>query len=181
MAELFPYNPVENLKEYLFLTDWSLLETVRKWGDSKNGAIAALGMEWAAVLSREVKWKMAYDVTLSMRVFEKGKTIIDEAELVKRIRKNLPPKIKDLSFRVDMASQDPRPINPLMMGERQIYVFNPSTRKVEKEPLKDFFDYIPARVVQCRVFTLSHDHDRELADIVDKVLGIQEESIKTNV
>jgi len=181
MAEVFPYNPVENLKEYLYLTDWSLLEAVRKWGNSRNNAIAALGREWASILSREVKWKMAYDVTLSMRVFEKGKTIIDEAELVKRIRRNLPQKIKDLPFRVDMASQDPRPVNPLMMGERQIYVFNPSTRKVEKEPLKDFFDYIPARVVQCRVFTLNHDHDRELADIVDKVLGIQEDSIKTNV
>jgi len=181
MAEVFPYNPAENLKEYLYLTDWSLLEAVRKWGNSRNNAIAALGREWASILSREVKWKMAYDVTLSMRVFEKGKTIIDEAELVKRIRRNLPQKIKDLPFRVDMASQDPRPVNPLMMGERQIYVFNPSTRKVEKEPLKDFFDYIPARVVQCRVFTLNHDHDREFADIVDKVLGIQEDSIKTNV
>jgi len=181
MAEVFPYNPVENLKEYLYLTDWSLLEAVRKWGNSRNNAIAALGREWASILSREVKWKMAYDVTLSMRVFEKVKTIIDKAELVKRIRRNLPQKIKDLPFRVDMASQDPRPVNPLMMGERQIYVFNPSTRKVEKEPLKDFFDYIPARVVQCRVFTLNHDHDREFADIVDKVLGIQEDSIKTNV
>ena len=181
MAAVFPYNPVENPKEYLNLTDWSLLETVRRWGSGKNGAMAVLGTEWAAILSREVKWKMAYDVTLSMRVFEKGKTIIDEAELVKRIRKSLPQKIRDLQFRVDMASQDPRPINPLMMGERQIYVFNPSTRKVEKEPLKDFFDYIPARVVQCRVFTLNHVHDRELAEIVDKVLGIQEDSIKTNV
>jgi hypothetical protein len=52
---------------------------------------------------------------------------------------------------------------------------------VEKEPLKDFFDYIPARVVQCRVFTLNHDHDLILADIVEQVLGIQEDSIKTNV
>jgi uncharacterized protein len=181
MAALFPYNPVENLREYLELTDWSLLEAVRKWGTSEDGSTAKLGEEWAAILSREVKWKMAYDVTLSMRVFEKGKTIIDETELVKRIRKNLPPKLKDLKFCVDMASQDPRPVNPLMMGERQIYVFNPSTRRVEKEPLKDFFDYIPARVVQCRVFTLNHDHDEELAEIVEKVLGIQEESIKTNV
>jgi HD superfamily phosphohydrolase len=181
MAALFPYNPVENLDEYLELTDWSLLEAVRKWGKEENGSLAALGDEWAAILSREVKWKMAYDVTLSMRAFEKGKTIIDAVELVKRIRKNLPPKIKDLPFRVDMASQDPRPINPLMMGERQIHVFNPSTHKVEKEPLRDFFDYIPARVVQCRVFTLNHDHDLILADIVERVLGIQEESIKTNV
>jgi HD superfamily phosphohydrolase len=180
MAALFPYNPAENLSEYLELTDWSLLEAVRKWGKD-NGSTAALGREWAAVLTREVKWKMAYDVTLSMRAFEKGKTIIDAVELVKRIKKNLPQKIKDLQFRVDMASQDPRPINPLMMGGRQIYVFNPSTRKVEKEPLKDFFDYIPARVVQCRVFALNHDHDLVLADIVEKVLGIQEDSIKTNV
>ena len=182
MAKIFPFdNPVKNLKQYLHLTDWSLLEGVRKWEGSKNADLAALGREWTAILSREVKWKMAYDVTLSMRVFEKGKAIIDATELVKRIRRNLPPRIKDLQFRVDMASQDPRPVNPLMMGERQIYVFNPSTRKVEKEPLKDFFDYIPARVVQCRVFTLNHDHDKELADIVDKVLGIQEDSIKTNV
>jgi HD superfamily phosphohydrolase len=181
MAALFPYNPAENLSEYLELTDWSLLEAVRKWGTKDNGSLAKLGHEWAAVLSREVKWKMAYDVTLSMRAFEKGKTIIDAVELDKRIKKNLPQKIKDLQFRVDMASQDPRPINPLMMGGRQIYVFSPSTRKVEKEPLKDFFDYIPARVVQCRVFTLNHDHDLVLADIVEKVLGIQEDSIKTNV
>jgi len=182
MARIFPHgNPVKSLREYLSLTDWSLLEGVRKWTDNRNPDVAELGRQWAAILAREVKWKMAYDVTLSMRVFEKGKTIIDEAELVKRIKRNLPPKLKDLKFCVDMASQDPRPVNPLMMGERQIYVFNPSTRKVEKEPLKDFFDYIPARVVQCRVFTLNHDHDRELADIVDKVLGIQEDSIKTNV
>ncbi len=181
MAALFPYNPVENLPEYLELTDWTLLEAVRRWGKDAQGPMASLGREWAAILTREVKWKMAYDVTLSMRAFEKGKTIIDKAELVKRIRKNLPPHLKDLQFAVDMASQDPRPINPLMMGERQVYVFNPSTRKVEKEPLKDFFDYIPARVVQCRVFTLNHDHDRQLAEIVESVLGIQEESCKTNV
>ncbi len=181
MAVLFPYNPIENMREYLDLTDWSLLEAVRKWEGEKNGSVSSLGQEWAEILRREVKWKMAYDVTLSMRAFEKGKTIIDAAELVKRIKKNLPQKLKDLDFRVDMASQDPRPINPLMMGERQIYVFNPSTRKVEKEPLKDFFDYIPARVVQCRVFTLNHDHDQLIADIVESVLGLQDESIKTNV
>ncbi len=181
MASLFPYNPVENLPAYLDLTDWSLLEAVRKWGQEGDTSTTGLGKQWTAILAREVKWKMAYDVTLSMRYFEKGKTLIDAPELVKRIRRKLPEKIKNLDFCVDMASQDPRPINPIMMGERQIYVFNPSTRKVEKEPLKDFFDYIPARVVQCRVFTLNHDHDLLIADIVEQVLGIQEDSIKTNV
>ncbi len=181
MAALFPYNPSENLAAYIELTDWSLLEAVRTWGKEGETSTADLARQWAVILSREVKWKMAYDVTLSMRYFEKGKTLIDAPELVKRIRKRLPDRIRDLPFCVDMASQDPRPINPLMMGDRQIYVFNPSTRKVEKEPLRDFFDYIPARVVQCRVFALNHDHDLILADIVEQVLGIQEDSIKTNV
>jgi HD superfamily phosphohydrolase len=181
MAVLFPYNPAENLSKYLELTDWSLLEAVRRWTMEEHTTTAGLGREWAAILAREVRWKMAYDVTLSMRYFEKGKTIIDATELTKRIRKGLPQKLKDLPFCVDMASQDPRPINPLMMGERQIYVFNPLTRKVDKEPLKDFFDYIPARVVQCRVFTLNHDHDAVIADVVERVLGLQEDSIKTNV
>ncbi len=181
MAALFPYHPLERLDAYLGLTDWSLLETVRSWGQPQAGAPGDLGAQWATILARDVKWKMAYDVTLSMRYLEKGRTLIDAPELVKRIRRKLPERLRDLPFCVDMASQDPRPINPLMMGERQIYVFNPSTRKVEKEPLKDFFDYIPARVVQCRVFTLNHDHDALLADIVEQVLGIQEDSIKTNV
>ena len=38
MAALFPYNPVENLAEYLELTDWSLLEAVREVGQGRTGA-----------------------------------------------------------------------------------------------------------------------------------------------
>src|SRR3989337_895073 len=59
MDALFPYNPVENLAAYLELTDWSLQEAVRGWVKEENSSTAALGREWAAVLSREVKWKMA--------------------------------------------------------------------------------------------------------------------------
>jgi HD superfamily phosphohydrolase len=45
MAALFPFNPVENLKAYRELTDWSLLEAVRKWGDDGDESTAALGQE----------------------------------------------------------------------------------------------------------------------------------------
>ena len=36
MAAVFPYNPVENPKEYLNLTDWSLLEAVQKVGKQQE-------------------------------------------------------------------------------------------------------------------------------------------------
>ena len=45
-----------------------------------------------------VKWKLAYDVNFSMHVFEKGKTIFDEMEPVKMIRKNLHKLLAVFSF-----------------------------------------------------------------------------------
>lgn len=181
MKILFPYSPVERLDRYLHLTDWLLLEEVRNWSSSRDKKKRRLYEEWKKILERDVKWKMAYDVTLSIAEFEKGKTIISPKELEERIKSNLPKAIRRIEFRVDMASQDPRPLNPLLMGNRQIYIFNPSTRAVSKEPLKDFFDYIPARVVQCRILALNHDYDLELSRAAEKVLGSGEESYKTNV
>jgi hypothetical protein len=86
-----------------------------------------------------------------------------------------------LDFRVDLAYQDPRPINPLRMGGKQIYVYNPSSRAVSKEPLQEFLDFIPAQLVQCRIFAKDHAHDLELAAIAEKVLGQEGAHIKTNV
>jgi HD superfamily phosphohydrolase len=178
---LFPYNPVERLDKYLLLTDWSLLESVRLWGDSAESDKRNLYPEWQRILGRDVKWKMAYDKTLSIREVEKGRRFIYQEELHKEIQASLTEDMKDVPFRVDMASQDPRPINPLMMGDRQIYVYNPSTGEVSKEALKDFFDYIPAKVVLCRIFALNHQNDRMLASAADKVLVEEANSIKTNV
>jgi hypothetical protein len=68
-----------------------------------------------------------------------------------------------------------------MMGQRQIYVYSPSTKVVSKEALQEFFDYIPARVVHCRVFAKDHTHDTALSEVVEKVLLGEGSSIKTNV
>ena len=178
---LFPYNPVESLDKYLNLTDWSLLENVRGWIDCTDSDKRRLYPGWIRILSRDVKWKMAYDRTLSIKDIEKGRRFIYPEELQNEIKRHLPPDVRDISFKVDMASQDPRPLNPLMMGDRQIHVYNPSTGDVSKEALKEFFDYIPAKVVLCRIFTLNHQHDVMIASASDKVLLHEENSIRTNV
>ncbi|MDD5435839.1 MAG: HD domain-containing protein, partial [Nitrospira sp.] len=106
---LFPYNPVERLDKYILLTDWSLLEGVRGWGDSSESARLELYPQWQRILGRDVKWKMAYDKTLSIREVEKGRRFIYQEELHKEIQDTLPEDMKNVPFRVDMASQDPRP------------------------------------------------------------------------
>ncbi len=181
MRLLFPRHPLRALGAYQGLTDWSLLEEVRGWARSPVKRRRALGREWARVLGRSVKWKMAYETTLSMKEFEKGRTLITPEVLEVRIRAALPARLRRFPFRVDLAAQDPRPVNPLVMGYRQIHVFNPSTKQVSKEPLREYFDYLPAKVVQCRIFAPSHAHDRILSEAAERVLVAGEESIKTHV
>jgi hypothetical protein len=58
-----------------------------------------------------------------------------------------------------------------MMGERQVYVFNPSTRIVSKEALSEYVDSIPAKLTQCRIFALNHDQDALLSKAAEEALA----------
>jgi HD superfamily phosphohydrolase len=180
MRVIFPGNPLDHLEEYLYLTDWSLLEGVSRWR-RKKGEMEALAKEWETVLHREVKWKMAYDRTLSLNELHYGMALIQVADWEKRIRSALPASLRSLRFRIDMATQDPRPENPFAMGKKQIHIFDPSTGEITKESLGELFEFIPSKVVQFRVFALDHEHDQVLAEIAENTLKGQSTSVKTSV
>lgn len=181
LKAVFPHNPLERLDAYVDLTDWSLLLEVKSWKESKSKTKRSLYEEWEKILLRDVKWKMAYDTNFSIEKAEKGGWIMNPAELEVEMRKRLPAELSDLPFRVDMASQDPRPMNPLMMGERQVYVFNPSTRVVSKEALTEYVDSIPAKLIQCRIFALNHDNDALLSRIAEEALAGLPPRVQTSV
>lgn len=170
MQYVFPNNPLTHLPAYLHLTDWSLVETVRQWPKSRQVRKRALGREWASILGRDVKWKMAYSALLPTRGDERGRVFMDRTVIEQRIREALPAHLHKLEFRVDMANQDPRPLNLFNMGEFQIYVYDPATKSVSKEALKEFFEYLPARIVQFRIFSKDHRTDVLLARTAERVL-----------
>jgi HD superfamily phosphohydrolase len=180
MRVLFPGNPLDNMDDYLYLTDWSLLEEVSRWG-RKKGELEALAKEWETVLRREVKWKMAYDRTLSLNELRYGVTLLQDSDWEKRIRAALPPDSRRIVFRVDMATQDPRPENPFGMGKKQIHIFDPSTGEITKESLAELFEFIPSKVVQFRVFALDHEHDRMLAEVAESTLKGQSPAVETSI
>jgi hypothetical protein len=168
------------MDQYLYLTDWSLLEEVSRWR-RREGELGALAKEWESVLHREVKWKMAYDRTLSLSELRYGTALIQDTDWEKRIRSALPPSAQDLIFRVDMATQDPRPENPFAMGKKQIFIFDPSTGETTKEFLSELFEFIPSKIVQYRVFALDHEHDRLLAEVAESTLKGHFPAVKTSV
>jgi hypothetical protein len=124
---------------------------------------------------------MAYDRTLSLNELHYGVALIQDTDWENRIRNALPVGTRDLVFRVDMATQDPRPENPFAMGKKQIHIFDPSTGEITKESLTELFEFIPSKVVQFRVFALDHDHDQQLAEVAENALKGRSSAVKTSV
>ena len=141
----------------------------------------ALGAEWRYILDRKLKWRMSGEEVLDQFEARKGQGFLDVETVKKRVRTFLPPALRDVPFEIDMALQDPRPLNPLKMGDRQIYVYDSSTKRVSEEPLTEILKYLPGKVAQCRIFAMSHERDAELALALKRALSEEPPSILTNV
>ena len=183
LQRLFPWNPVRKLNDYLQLNDWSLIQDVERWAGSADPELKGLGREWEMIIGRKVKWKMAYATELTIDKVERGMLSFPRPDqLEEAIREQLPKAVRSKPFRVDLAAQDPRPLNPMAQSNKRINIYNPSTDSISPEPLKDIFRYIPARVVQFRVFALDHRHDAELARAAGRIFEpAMSESCPTNI
>lgn len=180
MSLIFPDDPRKRMEDYLALTDWSLLEEVRGWKRSPHAAKRRLHGEWTHILCRDVKWKMAYSTVLKEKGKERGLDFPSHEQFQKQIQKELPPSLRKLPFRVDMAPLDPRP-DPKDTRGIPLYVYDPGTRGVSTEPLEEFLDLLPTRLVQFRIYTLDHEHDAALSHAAATVLNKTPSSIETNV
>jgi len=180
MQLVFRHDPRKKMDGYLHLTDWSLLEEVRTWSKSGNPKQRRLGEEWAHILGRDVKWKMAYNTVLKEKGQERGMDFSSREHFEKLIQKELPAKLHKNPFRVDMAPLDPRP-DPKDTRGVPLYVYDPATQAVSTEPLEEFLDLLPTRIMVFRVYAPNHDHDAELSRAAAMVLNKTPSSIATSV
>jgi HD superfamily phosphohydrolase len=180
MRLVFSSDPAKKLDQYLTLTDWSLLEEVRTWPRSRHPGRRRLGEEWARILGRDVKWKMAYSTVLKEKGTPRGMDFASREQFEILIRKELPSRLQKVPFTVDMALLDPRP-DPKDTRGTPLYVYDPATKQVSPEPLEEFLDLLPTRMIQFRIYAQNHDADTELAQGAARVLNTRPSSIETNV
>src|SRR5437870_10337100 len=171
MRIAFPYDLRKELHPYLHLTEWTLLEDVGRWHDAEEASRQRLGVEWRHILDRRLKWRMSHEVVLDIFEPRRGLGFMQAEEVERRVRELLPSALKDFPFKIDMAQQDPRPLNPIGMRDRQIYVYDAASRGVSAEPLKELLKYLPGKVAQVRIFATSHEHDQLLAAALEQALG----------
>jgi HD superfamily phosphohydrolase len=181
MDIILPVNPAEDLDAYLDCDEWRLFSEVRSWLGSEDPLRQKLAREWEKLHRREVKWKMSFAAELSIDQIQRGTRFSGAGDYEARIRSFLPGALKKKLFRVDLATQDPRPINPMAETEKRVNIFDPVTGTTSPEPLREIYRFIPARVVHLRVFSLNHDHDDLLARAAERALGAVDGTPKTNI
>ena len=180
MRILFPWDPREVLAPYLHLTEWTLLEEVGRWHDADDPERRALGQEWRQILDRRLRWRMIHEEVLDDSMISVWSVMRSEY-VAGQVREALPRHLKTVEFEIDLAFQDPRPLNPLSMGDRQIYVYDGVSGHVSAEPLAALFKHLPAKVAQCRIFAMTHEHDAALTAALKRALNEEPSSIVTNV
>jgi len=175
------FNPQEDLERYLCCDEWSLFAETQEWLHSPKKRKQELGKEWKKLFQREVKWKMSFSMEIPINQVQWGTKLLRQEDYERHIRENLPPDKRDIVFQVDLATQDPRPLNPISESEKRIHIFDPVTGKISLEPLKEIFRFIPARVVHFRIFSLHHDTDEILSKAAEKPLNALGDISRTNV
>ena len=181
MKLVFPFDLNKELHPYLNMTEWTLLEEVARWDHSDDADRRALGREWRQVLDRHLKWRMSHEVVLDLFEPRRGQSFMKAEEVEVRVRELLPEGLRAFPFKIDMAQQDPRPLNPIGMQDRQIYVYDAASRTVSAEPLKELLKYLPGKVAQCRILAMSHEHDQRLAAALEQALGEDRPAHPTNL
>jgi uncharacterized protein len=181
MRLVFPYDLNKDLAPYLNMTEWTLLEEVARWDHAEDGERRNLGREWRQILARRLKWRMSHEVVLDLFEPRRGHSFMKAEEVEQRVKDLLPPGLRGFPFKIDMAQQDPRPLNPIGMKDRQIYVYDAADRSVSAEPLKELLKYLPGKVAQCRIFAMSHEHDQLLARALNEALGEDRPAHPTNL
>jgi len=124
---------------------------------------------------------MSHEVVLDLFEPRRGQAFMAAEDVEKRVFEHLPAALRHVPFKVDMALQDPRPLNPLKMSDRQIYIYDSASKTVSAEPLKELLKYLPGKVAQCRIFATSHAHDHALATALEAALNEERPAHPTNL
>jgi HD superfamily phosphohydrolase len=181
MRLLLPEDPRLDRASYQRLTEWWLFDSVERWLDEPPGSEKRLlAEEWRAIIHRDVKYRMVFEQSIERQQPLPAMRDLTREEFGAGIRQALPTALKDLVFAVDIASQDPRPLNP-MTGPKRIPVYDPATGRVADELLGGILEFVPAKAHLYRVFATDHSHDRELAQAARIALTRVGEASRTNL
>jgi len=188
LEEIFNINPLDNLDDYLNLTDLSLLGKVSDWIKEKKARDnynsrewRKLFLGWEQLLRRRKKWRFICETTEEQYNKLTLHRQYKPQELEEKIREetDIPTEI---SIKIDMAKYDNRPVNPLL-EKYKILFYDPSEDKISSKSLDNILKRSPFKTTICRLFIDKREgkYDRKLIEAFERIIGHVEEVERTNI
>jgi uncharacterized protein len=169
---LFPGNPLEKLDEYRQFTEWTLLVDAGRWHRSDDPAQREVGKRWQDFLARRVRWKTVGQRTLVYRPGDaESSSIFSNPQFVEQaLRSALPPQLRELPLRVDLARHVHRP-ETRGPAAGQNFLFDPALG--QPCPLDDdmLFRNLPLAHRICRIYAQDEKHTAEITAALDRLIG----------
>ncbi len=175
-------HPLHDLDRYALLTEWYVFTKMQEFAHSMKKEEKHLGIQWEKLLLREKKWKMVYEENFSFAELEHAGLLSfrKEEDYEEEIRNALPPAVQKEDFKVDIASQDTRRMNPLT-EDFDISMYDPIAKTVQRKTQREILKDIPAKIIQFRVFAKNAQHTKEFAEAARKVLRRRKEISSTSL
>ena len=165
-------NPLDNLDRYRDLTEWSLLSDVDRWAAGSGDARQReLGLAWAALVARKLKWKLIYQGHTEARDIPSGALTLTRDQFAGELRERLPRSLHDIEFEVDVAAQESRAFNP-MTETADILFYDPLEDRYQQSRVLDLFKRLPVRMALFRIFARDESRRLELIKAANEVLGL---------
>jgi HD superfamily phosphohydrolase len=164
-------NPLERLDRYQALTEWSLLSEVDRWAAGEADAERrSLGLAWADVVARKLKWKLIYQGLTDAREIPSGALSVTREQFASQLRQRLPHSLRDIQFEVDVAAQESRAFNPIT-ETADILIYEPLEDRYQQSRVLELFRRLPVRMALFRIFARDDAHRRALIKAANEILG----------
>ncbi len=164
-------NPLTRLEAYQALTEWSLLSDVDRWARGQEDAQRReLGLAWAAIVARKLKWRLVYQGLSDAREIPAGALRATREEFARDIRAHLPRALRSIEFEVDVAAQESRAFNP-MTETAGIQFYEPLEGTFQQSRVLDLFRRLPVQMSLFRIFARDDAHKAELIAAANEVLS----------
>ncbi len=165
-------NPLEHLDEYLNLTEWSLLiRTTQEWQKSENPKQKELSKRWNDIVNRRIPWRTASERTIfhDTRREEMLSIFSDRNLFAMKFRQALPPELRELPLRFDLARHTYRP-GTNGPAAAQNFVLETKTGRVRSTTDEEIVRRLPFISCICRVYAQDAKNDRILNETMDSLL-----------
>lgn len=181
-ALMHNHHPLHDLDSYALITEWYMFTKMQEFTHSRKKDEKHLGIQWEKLLLREKKWKMVYEENFSFAELEHAGLLSfkKEEDYENEIREAFPAAMRKEEFKVDIASQDTRRMNPLT-EDFDVSMYDPITKTVQRKTQREILKDIPAKIIQFRVFAKNAAHTKEFAAAARKVLRRKKESSSTSL